>query len=63
VFISAVAFLLTLALPIIPWTASFFEFTRPAPAQLVLIISLALLYLVITELVKRPVARFVGKNS
>ncbi len=61
VFISAVAFVITLALPMIPWTAAFFEFTRPTPFYLALIMALALFYLVTTELVKRPIARFISK--
>ena len=62
VIISAVALVITLALPMIPWTAAFFEFTRPTLAHLGLIMSLAVLYLVISELVKRPLARFLSKN-
>lgn len=61
VFISAMAFAITLALPMIPWTAALFEFTRPTPFHLALIIVLALIYLVTTELVKRPIARFISK--
>lgn len=61
VFISAVAFIITLALPMIPWTAALFEFTRPTPFHLALIMVLALIYLVTTELVKRPIARFISK--
>ncbi len=45
------AFVLTLALPLIPWIAAFFEFTRPTAAHLGLIVSLAVLYLVISEVV------------
>ena len=63
VFLSAVAILITLALPMIPWTAAFFEFTRPTPAHLGLILGLAVLYLVITELVKRPLARYVNASE
>jgi Mg2+-importing ATPase len=62
VFISALALVITLALPMIPWTAAFFEFTRPTLAHLGLIMSLAVLYLIISELVKRPLARFLSKN-
>jgi len=62
VIISAVAIVITLALPLIPWTAAFFEFTRPSLAHLGLIVSIAVLYLVITELVKRPLARFLSKR-
>lgn len=61
VFISAVAFAITLALPMIPRTAALFEFTRPTPFHLALIMVLALIYLVTTELVKRPIARFISK--
>jgi Mg2+-importing ATPase len=59
VILSAVAIAITFALPLIPWTANFFEFTRPSMAQLGLIVSIAVLYLVTTELVKRPLARFI----
>lgn len=62
VFISAIAFIITLALPMIPWTAAFFEFTMPTPLSLAIIMALALLYLITTELVKRPIARFVSKD-
>ena len=58
VWLSSVAIVLTLALPMIPWTAAFFEFKRPTMAHLGIIISLALLYLVVSELVKRPLARY-----
>nr|MBC7243974.1 HAD-IC family P-type ATPase [Chloroflexota bacterium] len=62
-FLSTTAFVLAIALPVIPWTAAFFEFTRPTMPHLVLIVSLAMLYLVISEIVKRPLARFLSKNS
>ena len=58
---SAAAFVLTLALPMIPWTAAFFEFVLPTPAHLTFIVALATLYLVISELVKRPLARFLSR--
>lgn len=62
VVLSVTSFIITLALPFIPWTAAFFEFTRPSPIHLGLIVSIAVLYLVITELVKRPLARFLNKQ-
>ncbi|MDD1736381.1 MAG: HAD-IC family P-type ATPase [Methanothrix sp.] len=62
VLVSVLALVITLALPMIPWTAEFFEFTRPTTAHLVLIMSLALLYLLISELAKRPLARFLNKK-
>jgi len=57
VLLSAVAFALTLVLPMIPWTADFFEFVRPTSAHLVLIVSLALLYLGVSESAKRLLVR------
>jgi len=61
VFLSLGAFVLTLALPLIPWTATLFEFTRPTMAHMGIIVGLAVLYLVITELAKRPLAHFVNR--
>jgi Mg2+-importing ATPase len=61
VFLSLGAFILTIALPIIPWTAALFEFSRPSLSHLGIIVGLAVLYLIITELVKRPLARFWSK--
>ena len=61
-YLSAAAFLITLALPMIPWTAAFFEFTRPTPAHLGIIVALAVLYLITSELVKRPLVRFLNKQ-
>ena len=63
IVLSAVALVLTLALPMIPSTAAFFGFTQPTPEHLGLILVLALLYLAVTELVKRPLARFLSKNE
>lgn len=63
VIISALAFVITLALPLIPWTADLFELTMPTSAHLALIIGLAVLYLITTEIVKRPIARFLNKSQ
>ena len=63
VIISALAFMITLALPLIPWTAALFEFTMPTLEHLALIIGLALLYLITTEIVKRPIARFLNRSQ
>ncbi len=57
IWLSLVAFALTLALPLIPWTADFFEFIRPTPAHMALIVSLAFLYLAVSETVKRLIVR------
>jgi len=61
VFISALVLVITLALPMIPWTSELFGFTRSSTAHMMLIFSLALLYLIISELAKRPIARFLSK--
>jgi Mg2+-importing ATPase len=63
VFLSLGAFALTLALPIIPWTAAIFEFSRPTLPHMGIIVGLAVLYLIITEAVKRPLARFISRQQ
>ena len=63
VLISALAFVITLALPLIPQTAALFEFTMPTLDHLALIMGLAVLYLIATEVVKRPIARFLNKDQ
>jgi Mg2+-importing ATPase len=62
VTLSGVAAVVTLALPLIPQTAAFFEFTSPSSTDLGLIVSIAVLYLIITELAKRPLVRFLDKH-
>lgn len=61
VYLSVAAFVITLALPVIPWTAALFEFTPPTAAHLGIILALAALYLITTELVKRPLGRFLQR--
>lgn len=61
IIMSAFAFVTTLALPMIPVTAEFFEFTPPTYVHLSMIIGLAFTYLVVSELVKRPLNRFLKK--
>jgi hypothetical protein len=48
---------------LIPWTAEFFEFTTPTASQFGLIVGLAALYLIVTEIVKRPLAHFVSRQE
>lgn len=62
IWLSGVAFALILLIPIIPVTAHFFEFQRPTGTHLIIIIGLALLYLAVTEAVKRPLVRFLGQG-
>lgn len=58
IWLSAAAFIITILLPIIPVTAKFFEFTPPTIAHLGLIIGLALVYLVVSEIAKRILVKF-----
>lgn len=60
--LASFAFVLTILIPIIPVTARFFEFTRPSLTHFALIIGLAFLYLLTTEMVKRPLVRFLRKT-
>lgn len=57
-WLSGGALIATVALPMIPLTAHYFEFVTPSAHDMTLILSLAVLYLGVTEMVKRPVARF-----
>jgi len=61
VWLSASAFVAAVAIPMIPFTAHYFEFVSPSWHNLFLILSLAGVYFVVTEAVKRPVARFLAK--
>lgn len=61
-WLSAFAFIATITLPMIPVTAHYFEFITPSWSDLGLIISLTFIYLIISELVKRPVAKFLKLN-
>jgi Mg2+-importing ATPase len=63
IILSVAAFIMTLAIPMIPWTAEFFEFIRPTWGHLGLIVGLATLYLIISELVKRPLATYLKMND
>jgi Mg2+-importing ATPase len=56
--LSGGAFVIALAIPLIPVTARFFEFTPPSAMHLSLIVTLSLVYLLTTELLKRPLMRF-----
>ncbi|MBP9836756.1 MAG: HAD-IC family P-type ATPase [Candidatus Pacebacteria bacterium] len=62
IVLSAVAFVLALALPMIPVTAEFFGFTPPTLTHFMIIISLAVIYLITTEITKRILVKFL-KNQ
>ncbi len=57
-WLSGFALLAALLIPMVPLTAYYFSFTPPSFSDLALIVGLAAVYLVVTELVKRPLARF-----
>ena len=63
VALSVPALLVTLALPMIPWTRDFFQFIQPQPAHLALIVGIALVYVVVNEIVKRPLARYLKEDN
>ncbi|MFZ2693537.1 MAG: cation transporting ATPase C-terminal domain-containing protein, partial [Trichococcus flocculiformis] len=62
VILSVISMALAIGLPMIPATAAFFEFRPPTMAHLGIILGIAVSYLVVTELVKRPVSGFVSKR-
>lgn len=61
--LSAFAFIMALALPSIPFTAEFFGFTPPTMTHLSIIIFLAIIYLVTTEVTKRILVKFLKNHS
>ena len=58
IWLSALAFGAALLLPTIPYTAELFGFTPPSSRHIILIVSLAFVYLLTSEMVKRLIARF-----
>ena len=58
IWLSVTVFISTIALPLIPITAHYFEFVTPSRSDLTLILSLTVVYLIVTEIVKRPLAKF-----
>lgn len=62
-WLSLGAVIATIALPLIPLTAEYFEFTRPSWSDLRLILLLTLVYFIVTEAVKRLVARFLKETN
>jgi Mg2+-importing ATPase len=62
-WLSGGALLGAIAIPLIPVTAYYFEFVTPSWSGLSLILALTALYFIVTEIVKRPVARFLGYTT
>lgn len=62
-WLSGFAVLSTILIPILPITAQYFEFTTPSWSDLALIIGLAMVYLVVTEIIKRPLMRFLKQHQ
>ncbi len=63
IILSVAALIITIALPLIPMTAQFLHFVPPTLTDLTIIILLAILYVIITEAVKRPLVRFLAKGK
>jgi Mg2+-importing ATPase len=63
IWLSGLAFFGAIAFPIIPFTAYYFEFTIPSFYDLSLIVLLTFIYIIITEVVKRLLVRFLGKRA
>jgi hypothetical protein len=57
------AMILTVAIPLVPFTRIFFQFVLPTWQQLLIIFSIALAYLAATEIVKRPLAKFLNLEA
>jgi len=57
IILSGIGLIATIVLPLIPLTAHFFGFVPPTGAQLMLIVGLALIYLILTEVVKLKLGR------
>ncbi|NCT01974.1 HAD-IC family P-type ATPase [Candidatus Parcubacteria bacterium] len=62
-WLSGFAVLSTILIPIIPFTAHYFEFVTPTWADFGLILFLTGVYLVVTEIVKRPLGRFLKNRA
>ena len=60
--LTGVAVVLAVVLPILPASAVFFGFHPPSRGHLVIVVGVALLYLLATELAKRPLARFLSRT-
>lgn len=63
IFLSLISLLLAIALPIIPVTADFFEFTTPTLNHLMIIVGLSFAYLFVTEMIKIPLTKFLSNNK
>jgi P-type Mg2+ transporter len=61
--LSIIALLLAILITTLPPTAQFFEFTTPTLGHLAIIGGLALTYLIVTEMVKRPLVRVLQKRQ
>lgn len=55
--LAIVAGSLAVAIPLVPWSAEYFDFVQPGPNHLITILGVALSYFIATEIVKRPIAR------
>jgi Mg2+-importing ATPase len=62
-WLSGAAAILTIIIPFTGWGQTIFQFTHPAASLTALVVSIALAYLVITEIVKQGYHRYVVKRG
>ncbi len=62
-WLSGSAIIATFVITGVPAIATYFEFTPPSLADVSLILALAVVYLVVTEMVKRPMVRFLSSRG
>jgi len=63
IILSFTAIASTIVLPMVPASAQFFRFQSPSAAHLAIIIALALMYLLVSEIVKRQLSRLLERRS
>ncbi len=63
IILSFTAIALTIVLPIVSASARFFQFQSPSLLHLAIIVSLAFMYLVVSEIVKRQLNRLLERRS
>lgn len=63
IYLSIISIACAIAIPLIPVTATFFAFTTPTWSHLGLIVSLALVYVVVSEIAKRILVKFMTKHK
>ena len=63
IILSFTAIALTIVLPMVSQTAQFFQFQSPSAMHLAIIVALALIYLLVSEIVKRQLNKLLERRS